>query len=158
MHLIEVTHAYGHTCMHAQQSLYCFYHGVSVHHSWCFYRYACSVENRGVSIKVNGLNEKLPVSLLNLVVLLYNTVCFSLQSLFKMVVDSVASFSTTQGDFDMIKVYTYTMCTLTPSMKIHKYYNSYTHKLLCVFTFHRVKEGLRRSYRNSDLDPETFCR
>jgi nardilysin len=65
--------------------------------------YACSVENRGVSIKVNGLNEKLP-------------------SLFKMVVDSVASFSTTQGDFDMIK------------------------------------EGLRRSYRNSDLDPETFCR
>ncbi|CAI8030497.1 Nardilysin, partial [Geodia barretti] len=65
--------------------------------------YACSVENRGVVIKVNGLNEKLP-------------------SLFKMVVDSVASFSTTQGDFDMIK------------------------------------EGLHRSYRNSDLDPEAFCR
>ena len=64
------------------------------------------MENRGVSIKVNGLNEKLPVSLLNLVVLLYHTVCFYLQSLFKMVVDSVASFSTTQGDFDMIKVRT----------------------------------------------------
>lgn len=69
-----------------------------------------------------------------------------LQSLFKMVVDAIVSFSTAQGDFDMIKA-----CLVE---RLPHY---------CVVIFISIfscslKEGLRRSYRNSDLDPEGFCR
>ena len=63
-----------------------------------------------------------------------------------MVVDAIVSFSTTQGDFDMIKA-----CLVERLLHY------------CVVIFISIfscslKEGLRRSYRNSDLDPEGFCR
>jgi nardilysin len=47
-------------------------------------QYSASVENRGIAITVGGLNEKLPI-------------------FFKSIVDSFASFSTTQENFDMVK-------------------------------------------------------
>ena len=80
MHLIEIMHTSVPMCARNHctvSSIEC----LSILHDFC--RYACSVENRGVVIKVNGLNEKLPVSLLSYLVVLLWCIIMSSVSLFR---------------------------------------------------------------------------